>query len=65
MCYLPVLIISRINPQNAIHFDIRVFLLQDTDHMLHFHLFSSPHLVIDLEKEKQVTNYTFKSKFQM
>lgn len=48
--YLSVLIIGRINSQNAVDFHIRILFLENTDHMLHFQLISRFHFVIYLNE---------------
>lgn len=58
--YLSVLIIGRINSQNAVDFHIRILFLKNTNNMFHFQLISCFHFVIYLKGENKFTAATVK-----
>lgn len=56
--YLSVLIVGRINSQNAVDFHIRILFLKNTNNMFHFQLMSRFHFVIYLKGEYKFTAAT-------
>lgn len=56
--YLSVLVVGRINSQNAVDFHIRILFLKNTNNMFHFQLISRFHFVIYLKGEYKFTAAT-------
>lgn len=56
--YLSVLIVGRINSQNAVDFHIRILFLKNTNNMFHFQLISRFYFVIYLKGEYKFTAAT-------